>query len=346
MTDIQDNGLYLEGAPFGLEKIYDYEPGGHHPVHLGDHLGEAGRYRIIHKLGNGGCANVWLCRDTAVGALTKYLALKILVADASKPDCPELLVKGVRHLKAQQDIGTGADYICLPLDEFTINGPNGSHICFVYPVLGPQVSLGILYDSENPDAVLRKAGLQAVQALNFLHQNGLCHGVKSSNHAIVLKLSANDSKDFTAANILHHVSGLDGLSEDEVVHVLGEPRKNRILTDPDECPDNPTAPHYLVYPVSWANVETNYISSDISVIDFGQAFRVSDPPDDLGIPGPYRSPELLLDRSVSMSCDIWALGCTLFAIRTGRTLFSCFDDEDDEYLETMVNLLGKMPEPW
>lgn len=33
------NGLILDGAPFGLEKIYDYESGGHHPVHLGDRLG-------------------------------------------------------------------------------------------------------------------------------------------------------------------------------------------------------------------------------------------------------------------------------------------------------------------
>jgi hypothetical protein len=48
------NGLVLEDSPFGLEHIYDYEPGGHHPVHLGDCLGPDNRYRVIHKLGRGG----------------------------------------------------------------------------------------------------------------------------------------------------------------------------------------------------------------------------------------------------------------------------------------------------
>jgi serine/threonine-protein kinase SRPK3 len=33
------NGLTVEGPPFELEKIYNYEPGGHHPAHLNDRLG-------------------------------------------------------------------------------------------------------------------------------------------------------------------------------------------------------------------------------------------------------------------------------------------------------------------
>ena len=69
------NDLTLEGAPFELEKIYDYESSGHHPVHLGDHLGKDGRYRVIHKLGNSGFANVWLCRDLEFET-PKYVGLK------------------------------------------------------------------------------------------------------------------------------------------------------------------------------------------------------------------------------------------------------------------------------
>jgi hypothetical protein len=56
------NGLTLKGPPFGLEDVNDYEAGGHRPVHLGDCLCEE-RYRVIHKLGNGGFANVWVRRD-------------------------------------------------------------------------------------------------------------------------------------------------------------------------------------------------------------------------------------------------------------------------------------------
>jgi serine/threonine protein kinase len=43
---------------------------------------------------------------------------------------------------------------------------------------------------------------------------------------------------------------------------------------------------------------------------------------------------------------IWALGCTLFEIRTGRKLFDMFDDDDDSHLFHMVEMLGALPEPW
>lgn len=59
-----DNGLRLQLAPFKLEHLEDYDPGGHHPVQLGDALGENGRYIVVHKLGHGRFSNVWVCRDT------------------------------------------------------------------------------------------------------------------------------------------------------------------------------------------------------------------------------------------------------------------------------------------
>ena len=130
--------------------------------------------------------------------------------------------------------------------------------------------------------------------------------------------------------------------------ILGTPSLNPI-TETSKGNSEPVAgsfPRYLVYPVDWCKVSTSYISSNIVLIDFGQAFRMSQPPKDIGIPRPYRSPELLLDHTVGSCCDIWALGCTIFTIRTGRVFFDAFDDDDDEYLEDMVTLLGKMPEPW
>ena len=131
------NGLVLDGAPFGLEKLYDYEAGGHHPVRLGDRIGESGRYHVLHKLGNGGFANVWLCRDLETGP-ERYVALKILMAEAWNDDCPELRVKALKGtLPSDQDHD---QRICLPLGDFRIDGPNGTHICIVYPVLGPRVS--------------------------------------------------------------------------------------------------------------------------------------------------------------------------------------------------------------
>jgi serine/threonine-protein kinase SRPK3 len=166
------NGLTLEGPPFGLEKIYDYEPGGHHPVHLNDCLGNEHRYKVIHKLGNGGFANVWLCRDLKGGSM-KYVAVKILMAESSTNDCGELWVNKFKGKGLYREIG--GKHICLPLDQFQIDGPNGLHLCFVYPVLGPRVSY-IDNQSENPDRDLREISHQVVQGMSSLHRHGICHG--------------------------------------------------------------------------------------------------------------------------------------------------------------------------
>jgi len=71
-----------------------------------------------------------------------------------------------------------------------------------------------------------------------------------------------------------------------------------------------------------------YINPESCLIDLGQSFEVSQPPnsDDVGIPGPYRSPELILDKTAGIGSDLWALGCTLFEIWTGRGQFCPFDE--------------------
>lgn len=41
--------LQLLRSPTGLEGVIDYEPGGYHPVHLGDEFQGQYQYRVIHK---------------------------------------------------------------------------------------------------------------------------------------------------------------------------------------------------------------------------------------------------------------------------------------------------------
>ncbi|KAI1083759.1 kinase-like domain-containing protein [Whalleya microplaca] len=279
LEDFIGNVLILEMAPFGLGKLFDYEHGGHHPVHLGDVINE--HYRIIHKLGNGA-------------------ALKLLMAEASTLDYSELHLSELRNAMSPSNCD-GAAHISLPLDQFNMQGPNGSHLCFVYPMFGPSIALG-LFDSEDPDGVLKGICLKVVKALGFLHQHGICHG------------------DFTSVHILHK----------EVIRALGQPVLNRVLQG--ETNNEITVPQYLVYPVPWCDLENRHISPEPCLINSGESFKISDPPEDLGIPGPYRSPEVVLEKTVG--------------IRTGRKIFRPFDDDDNDYLDTMVQVLGPLPEPW
>ncbi|KAI9931592.1 hypothetical protein ASPWEDRAFT_37576 [Aspergillus wentii DTO 134E9] len=308
--------LQLHDDPEDLEKVWDYEPGGHHPVHLGDRLGE-GKYKVIHKLGNGGFGNVWLCQ--ILDPTPKYVALKILMADLSGDDCKELKVN-----KLAEKIDN--DSICLPLDQFKVKGPNGDHWCFVYPLAGPMISSAIR-TFEGDERILRRLALRTVKTLAALHDIGVCHG------------------DFTPHNVLLRMTGLDGLSEEEVIKILHKPVTADVTTYSGK-PLPESAARYLVYPISFISVDRQYFTDQIYIIDFGESFNESDPPDKLGTPKSYCSPELLLGEKPSIASDLWALGCTLYGIRTGEKLFNMFDDEADEYIYYMVLMLGVLPEPW
>ena len=282
-----DNGLRLELAPFHLEHLENYEPGGHHPVQLGDALGNDRRYIVLHKLGHGGFANVWLCRNTHKQPQATYKALKILMADSSFQECSEL---HAIQLKSWQDNDRAAEYICLPLDKFNIDGPNGTHHCFVYPVLGPRASLGLYRGSEDPDRVLRSVCLKATEAMSFLHAHNICHGGKftpNPESKRALQKLIVSILDFTPKNIFHRISSLDGLSEDEALGILGKPSLNKVYDSnksETETHDNPSAPQYLVYPINWHTVDSKCISSDPCIIDLGESFTASDPPEELGTP--------------------------------------------------------------
>ena len=55
-----DQSQYSIGVP--AEALEQYCPGGYHPIHLNDILKD-GQYEILHKLGFGSFATVWLARD-------------------------------------------------------------------------------------------------------------------------------------------------------------------------------------------------------------------------------------------------------------------------------------------
>ncbi|KAF5648870.1 dis1-suppressing kinase [Fusarium sp. NRRL 25303] len=62
-----------------VESLYDYSPGGYHPINIGDHL--ADRYRVVHKLGYGSYSTIWLARDEIA---SKYVAVKVGIANSDQ----------------------------------------------------------------------------------------------------------------------------------------------------------------------------------------------------------------------------------------------------------------------
>jgi serine/threonine-protein kinase SRPK3 len=155
--------------------------------------------------------------------------------------------------------------------------------------------------------------------------------VLASRRLLNVHLS-NYSLDFTPTNILLGISDLDGVTEKLVIQILEEPKQIKVMIESGKSPIKLTAPKYLICSVDFYKVDPRFITVQAYIIDFGESFKASDPPKYIGIPEAYCSLELILDKVASIGSDLWALGCTLFEIRTGRKLFDMFDEDIDSHL--------------
>lgn len=156
-----------------VEYMGNCRPGGFHPVVLGDTFNN--RYTVLHKLGQGGFATVWLVWDRVEN---RYVSLNIIGADQSGK-CQELEI--LQYL-GQLDVDLTENFICPLLDHFWFQGPNDSHICLVLPLAGLQVFDNIMisesYTKEERVAEARHYARQLAHAIAFLHSVGIVHGGK------------------------------------------------------------------------------------------------------------------------------------------------------------------------
>lgn len=149
----------------GCEPLDSYEPGGLHPVKLNTVLQSANaNYRIVAKLGWGGFATVWLVERLHS---TSWVALKICRADSS----PSHEVGMLRTL----NVGPAAPYVPALLDEFTIDGSNGTHAVIVTDVVAPIPEEFTGLWAYNPSA-LKAISRSIVDAVAHLHASGVAHG--------------------------------------------------------------------------------------------------------------------------------------------------------------------------
>lgn len=73
-----------------------------------------------------------------------------------------------------------SNHVVLLLDSFIHLGPNGSHKCLVFELLGPTVDTvvadyGMLEDRLEPEVIL-KIAKQLLQAVASVHEAGYAHG--------------------------------------------------------------------------------------------------------------------------------------------------------------------------
>ncbi|KAH7919800.1 kinase-like protein [Leucogyrophana mollusca] len=168
----------------------DYVKGGYHPVHIGDSFSD-GRYIVVRKLGWGHFSTVWLAKDTKMNrhvalkvvksaprytetALDEIKLLQRLITSSTPPTAPSSSNPNPPPSPSQTH--PGRSHVISFLDHFRHKGPNGTHVCMVFEVLGENL-LGLIKRHQNkgvPMPLVKQIAKQVLLGLDYMHR---CCGV-------------------------------------------------------------------------------------------------------------------------------------------------------------------------
>lgn len=154
-----------------VEDLEQYRADGYRPTLIGDSFQE-GRYTVVHKLGHGGYSTIWLARDHQQH---RYVALKIKVSEKLSPSRESQIMRLLGDHDAKEE---GRRFVPKLLDEFSIAGPNGNHLCLVGEPAGLNISASkdISTNWKFPVESSRSIAAQLAMGLLHIHNHGICHG--------------------------------------------------------------------------------------------------------------------------------------------------------------------------
>lgn len=330
----------------------NYEKNREDDIWIGDHIKNKGKtYIPINKLGSGSFAVVYMCYDIQS---RKLVAVKIFNEDERKSGQKEIqILRRIRSLNIRN---------CITYkDSFTDEDED------LYCVT--DLALGSLYDiikkggiiSNNQKIKLKKFSFDFVlkvfknilESLSDLHKNNLIHGdVKPENILIMGMNSFHDKilnklkgkKDNKVSKIIKEYnsrmeyesdSELDSESdvESNFSGVSYEPKRLQLESDSDSDTEDDVILTRLLLD------EKKYRNPIIKLSDMGSVLDdTNEKPRGLQTKY-YKAPEILLGLGYDKSCDVWALGCTIYELLTGDILFDPYDLEDYHDLDSRRSIV-------
>ncbi|PWY95987.1 kinase-like protein, partial [Aspergillus sclerotioniger CBS 115572] len=292
-----------------VETLEFYQPGGYHPVMIGDTLHN--RYLVVDKLGSGGYSTVWLAHDTS---LKHYVTLKVNIADAL-PNEAKVLKALSTSLLSSSPVHLGRDLVPAILDEFEVQDLREISFSRLFPI---DVARALCY------------GL--VQAVAYTHSQGHVHGdIHLGN--IMIKLS----------------SRFNDLSVKECYGKYGEPETVPITRCDGKplTPNVPTHAVLPLFLGKYAETFT-LADVRLLLGDFGEAFAPNSEVrlgEDCHAPPAFRAPETYLESKTPLtySSDIWSLATAIWEIVGMKPIFSNEFIPHAQIVAQHVDVLGQMP---
>ncbi|KAL5332951.1 kinase-like domain-containing protein [Aspergillus crustosus] len=295
------------------ETLPDYVASRYYPARIGEIFQD--RYQIVGKLGFGASSTVWLARDMNHRG---YVTLKIFIKSASMGQQLDDELQMYKRIKRGSKNHPGYSAVRSLLDSFDVNGPEDKHRCLVHPPLWESV-LTFLHRNpvqRLPSPVLAFVLKRLFLALDYLHTE--CQVI----HA-----------DIKADNIMFGIAD-DSVFQDFMENELQNPCPRKEL-------DGRTIymSRELRMPREWGAPV---------LCDFGSAMPGGiEHLEDIQ-PNIYRAPEVILEVPWTYSVDIWNVGCMIWNVFEGGSLFSGCDPEFQAYrsrthLAEIIRLLGPPP---
>ncbi|KAF8199963.1 kinase-like domain-containing protein [Mycena galopus ATCC 62051] len=187
----------------------DYKPGGYHPVKIGDAFSDE-RYVVVRKLGWGHFSTVWLTWDTK---MKRHVALKVVKSAARYTETALDEIKLLQRLITSSTPNgalnhPGRSHVISFLDHFRHTGPNGTHVCMVFEVLGENL-LGLVKRHQNkgvPMPIVKQIAKQVLLGLDYMHR---CCGVIHT--------------DIKPENVLIHIDDVESIIQAELALANASP---------------------------------------------------------------------------------------------------------------------------
>ncbi|CAG8017508.1 unnamed protein product [Penicillium olsonii] len=301
-----------------------YQPGGFHPVYIGDVFNN--RYKILNKLGYGRYSTVWLVQDVQnQGHETReFLALKVLSAECYGDEKDIFEREILKHLRDCNPEQLGYKQICHLVDDFEHKGPNGTHICLVFEAMGETLDSfqAMFPECRIPNLLTRRFAIQMLLALDYAHDHNVIHtDIKQTN--IFVKIQ-------------NHTLIKTGYLAKE-----SPPQQDKDEEQYAVIPSRPLRQYYF-------NDDARLSDFNIVLGDWGVSSWADNHLTENIQPVALRAPEVLIRAPWNATTDLWNLGAILLELMCAMRMFSGAVPPDrhyevKEHLREIVDLFGPFP---